>query len=95
MIVMLKLSAEVPPAVVAEQVTAVVPSGKVDPEAGLQRIVAESVAVTVNETALPAPLVASAVMSSGTVMMGAVAPPVTLTLNEPCVLFACESVAVH
>src|SRR4029077_20046469 len=80
--VTLNLSLDVPPGEVAEQATVVKPSGNVDPDAGEQLIEALSVAVTTYETLAPAGPEASARMSAGSVRMGAVAPPVTVTLNE-------------
>ena len=73
---------------VAVQLTVVVPRANVEPDGGVQTIVALSVAVTVYDTAAPAALVASAVMSAGSVSTG---PVDTVTLNDPKPTFACES----
>ena len=83
-----------PAASVAEQLTVVVPSGNVEPEAGVQTAATEpsmlSVAVTVNDTVLPDAEVASVVMADGTVRTGGVVsepPPlldtVTVMLRVP------------
>src|SRR5436305_4795860 len=90
-----KLSADAPPGDVAVQPTVVSPTPNVDPDAGEQTTVASELEVAVNVTAAPAPLVASAVMSFGTMSVGAVAPPVTVTRNVPETLLAFESVAVQ
>ena len=71
------LAAEVLPAAsFAVQLTVVVPSGKVEPEAGEHVTVGEgsmtSVAVAVNETTAPDAPVASTVLFPGTVSIGAV-----------------------
>ena len=73
---------------VAEQVTVVVPIGKVLPDAGVQTGVIEpstvSVAVAVNVTTAPAELVASVVISAGTVTTGAVvSTTVTVKVADP------------
>ena len=62
---------------VAEQLTVVVPSAKVEPEAGTHVTAGlagevSSVAVALKETTAPAALVASAVMLPGTVTTGGV-----------------------
>ncbi len=87
--VTVKVADPVLPAVsVAEQVTVVVPSGKVLPDAGIQTGVIEpstvSVAVAVNVTTAPAELVASAVISAGTVTTGSVVSrTVTVKVADP------------
>src|SRR5947209_19726268 len=83
----------VPLLFVAVHCTALVPSGNVDPEAGVHVTTPLPVAVTVKVTAAPLGLVASVVMSSGRVSAGA--PLVTVTVNEPVVSFALESIAKH
>jgi hypothetical protein len=83
--VTLKLPVVVPVVAVAVQFTVVVPSGKIEPDAGAQEMVALSVAVTTYVTAAPAALVASAVMSGGSVSTG---PFDTVTLNVPIPIFA-------
>jgi hypothetical protein len=77
LIVILKLPDAILPRVsVAEHATVVVPSGKVEPEAGVQVTGREpstmSVAVAVKVTTLPEELVASSVMLDGSVRTGAV-----------------------
>jgi hypothetical protein len=71
---------------VAEQVTVVVPTGNVEPEAGVQTGVIEpstkSVAVAVNVTTVPEELGAATVMSAGTLTEGLVVS-LTVTVNEP------------
>src|ERR1700752_3085939 len=76
---------------VALQLTVVVPSGNVEPDGGLQTIGALSSAVAVYVTTAPAALVASAVMSDGSVRVGG--PVTTVTVNEPKPLLAKLSVA--
>src|SRR6476659_684270 len=78
---------------VALQLTVVVPSAKVEPEAGLQTTGAFSSAVATYVTTAPALLVASAVMSAGSVSVGG--PVTTVTVNVPTATFAKLSVAVH
>jgi hypothetical protein len=79
-----------------EQLTVVVPSGNVEPEAGVQLTVREpstrSVAVAVNDTTLPAALVASTVMFGGSVNVGAVVS-LTVTVNDAVPVLPAESVA--
>src|SRR5437868_11853848 len=78
---------------VERQLTVVVPSERVEPEAGLQTTGAFSSAVAMYVTTAPALLVASAVMSAGSVRVGG---PVTIvTVNVPTATFAKLSVAVH
>ena len=87
--VTVKVADPVLPAVsVAEQVTVVGPSGKVLPDAGVQTGVIEpstvSVAVAVNVTTAPAELVASVVISAGTVTTGSVVSrTVTVKVADP------------
>src|ERR1051326_5996670 len=76
---------------VALQLTVVVPSGNVEPEEGLQTTGALSSAVAVYVTTAPAALVASAVMSDGSVSVGGLVT--TVTVNEPKLLFAKLSTA--
>jgi hypothetical protein len=88
------------PVSVAEQSTVVVPSAKVDPDAGAQVTGSvpstTSVAVGVGkDTCAPAELVASAVMSAGTLEMTGAEELVTVTLNEPVPAFAAASEAEH
>jgi hypothetical protein len=92
---MTKLSADAPPGEVAVHPTVVSPTANVDPDAGEQTTVASELEVAVNVTAAPFEAVASAVMSFGTMSIGAVGPPVTVTRKVPVALFACESVAVQ
>jgi hypothetical protein len=77
--------AELPALSVAEQVTVVVPRGKVEPEAGLQVTGTEpstgSEAEAVNLTTAPLALVAGTVMSDGSVKLGGVLST-TFTLKE-------------
>src|SRR5438445_6386787 len=70
---------DVPAAFVAVQLTVVVPSGKVEPEAGEHENVSAPSAVAVYVTTAPAGLVASAVIGSGRCRIGTP----TLMLNEP------------
>src|SRR5258708_1889104 len=90
--VTVKLPLAVPVTAVAVQLTVVVPRAKVEPDAGVQEIVALSVAVTVNETAAPLGPVASAVMFAGSVSTG---PLDTVTLNVPTPMLACASYAMQ
>jgi hypothetical protein len=89
-----------PAASLAVQLTVVVPSGNVEPDAGVQaKLVTPtlSVAEAEYETAAPAALVASAVMSDGTVITGGVVSAcwVTVTVNDFVAVFPWASVAVH
>ena len=84
--VTVKLSVPVLPASsVAEQMTVVVPSAKVEPEAGSQVVVTEpstaSLAEAVKVAVAPAAEVASLVMLPGTVTAGAVVSS-TVTVKE-------------
>src|SRR5258708_34416667 len=83
--VTVKLPLAVPVTAVAVQLTVVVPRAKVEPDAGVQEIVALSVAVTGNETAAPLGPVASAVMFAGSVSTG---PLDTVPWNVPTPLLA-------
>ena len=80
---------------VPAQWTVVVPSANVEPEAGVQPNEGagstRSDADAVQETAAPDALVASAVMSSGSVRLGP-AESLTVTTNEPVVVRPAESV---
>jgi hypothetical protein len=75
-----KLPLDVPVVAVAVQLTVVVPTANIEPDAGVHATVALSVAVTVYDTAAPAELVASVVIGAGNVSTG---PFETVTLNEP------------
>lgn len=84
---------------VALQLTVVEPSGKDEPEAGVQLTVGlgstMSLADAENPTVAPALLVASAVTVPGRFKVGAVVS-VTVTVNGGAVLvFPCASVALH
>src|SRR2546428_486065 len=83
---------------VAEQFTVVVPSAKVEPEAGLQLGVSGpstmSAAEALNVTAAPAELVASVVMFAGTVTAGGVVSR-TVTLKEALPVLRWASVALQ
>ena len=76
---------------VALQLTVVVPSGNVDPDAGLQTTGAFSSAVATYVTTAPAALVASAMMFAGRCRVGAVVSW-TVTVKLPLWWFACASV---
>jgi hypothetical protein len=82
---------------VAVQLTGVVPTVKLEPEAGVQLVATDpstrSDAVEANVTGVVAP-VASLVMSEGTVTDGAVRS-VTVTTKPLLALLRCESVAVQ
>src|SRR5687767_15579339 len=95
--VTVKLSLSEPPAFVAVQFTVVVPSANVEPDGGVQTIVASFVAVAVNVTTAPSGDVASAVMFAGTVISGA-APLTTVTLKlfvtDPVRFVAVQSTVV-
>jgi hypothetical protein len=77
--------AELPALSLAEQVTVVVPSGNVEPEAGVHVTGTEpstgSEAEAVNLTTAPLALVAGTVMSDGSVKVGGVLST-TFTLND-------------
>jgi hypothetical protein len=88
-----------PLASVAVQVTCVVPSGKMLPEAGLQTTVGDASQLSLtdsvgNVTDAPLGLVQSTVTSSGQVIDGAVTS-CTVTLNVHWALFPLASVAVQ
>ena len=94
---MKEAEADAPAASVTVQVTAVVPSAKIEPEAGVHTgAMAPSWAsspVAVNVTAAPAALVALVLMSFGTATVGGVL--VTVTVNEPVAVRPPESVTVQ
>jgi hypothetical protein len=99
LIVILKLPDAILPRVsVAEHATVVVPSGKVEPEAGVQVTGREpstmSVAVAVKVTTLPEELVASSVMLDGSVRTGAVVSR-TVIVKLAVPVLPDESVAEH
>jgi hypothetical protein len=83
---------------VAEQLTVVVPTGKVEPEAGVQVGVSApstgSVAVTVKLTTAPPAFVAATVMFAGVVSVGGV-DSLTVTVNEFFPTLPVVSVAVQ
>jgi hypothetical protein len=87
--------AGLPAASVAVQLTVDVPIANVEPEAGRQPNVGEGSTTSTADaryvTTAPAALVASAVMSFGTVIVGAT-ESTTVTLNEPVVVSPPESV---
>jgi hypothetical protein len=86
-----------PAASAAVHVTVVVPSGNVEPDAGVQLELVTptaSVNVTVNPTGAPDALVASAVTSAGTPIAGAVVSW-TVTWNDAVAVLPLVSVAVH
>jgi hypothetical protein len=88
---------EFPAASIAEQFTVVVPIPNVEPVAGVQLELVTptaSVNVTVYPTGAPDGPVASAVMSAGTVICGAVVS-CTFTWNVEVALLECASVAVQ
>ena len=82
----------------AVHVTVVVPIGNVEPEAGVHVTEREpstrSVAVAVNETTLPAELVASNVILAGNVRVGAVVS-LTVMVNDAVPVLPAASVALH
>jgi len=83
---------------VAVQVTVVVPNGNVAPELGLQLGVSDpsklSAALAEKVTTAPLGLVASTVMSPGTVTTGGVgSTSTTVTLKDAAPVFPCASVA--
>jgi len=84
-----------PAALVAVHVTVVLPSGNVDPEAGVHETEVASSAVTSSAkcTTAPAALVASTNLSPGTVSSGG--PPVTRTKKDSVVRLKCASRAVQ
>jgi hypothetical protein len=83
---------------VAEQFTVVVPSGNVEPDAGVQVTGSvpstTSVALAVNVTAAPLGLVACVVMFDGTATTGGVVS-VTVTVKVPLAVLRAASVAVQ
>src|SRR6266581_2237591 len=82
---------------VAEQLTVVVPIGKVEPDAGLHVGVRvfpkESDAVTVKVTVAPDGRAASLVMLTGRLRVGGVLTWLTVTSNEAVEVLPLESVA--
>jgi hypothetical protein len=88
--------AELPALSVAEQSTVVVPTGKVEPEAGVQVTGTEpstaSVAEAVNVTTAPLELVACTVIFDGSVKVGGVLST-TVTVKLPDALLPALSVA--
>src|SRR5262245_38842539 len=81
----------------AVQATVVVPSGKVEPDAGVHAndvTPTASVALVVKLTSAPPGPIASRVMSAGTVTDGAVVSW-TVTWNDACAEFERASVAVQ
>src|SRR5581483_6762544 len=86
---------ELPWLSVALQLTVVVPTGKPDPEAGVQTTETEpsarSLADAVHVTVVVGP-VASTLIASGRASVGGVVSR-TVTPNEPAALFPCTSVA--
>src|SRR5258708_6136732 len=83
----------------AEQFTVVVPSGKTDPEGGVQTTgtgpSTASIAVAVKVTVAPLGPVASTTLSDGRVSTGGVVSPSTVMVNEPTVMPPPALVAVQ
>ena len=88
-----------PAASVAVQVTVVVPSGRNDPDAGLQSVVTapsvSSVADAAKVTVAPAAVAAWAHASVGTLTTGGVVSPVTVTRNDADPVLPTRSVAAQ